>query len=95
MTESALVQKIWNLAGVLRDDGVSYDNYLEQLTYLLFLKMAHEHNRLISMVGSEMGEPLDFPRLKDSDGIELPDAETADWEHLRPKTGTDLETFYN
>jgi type I restriction-modification system DNA methylase subunit len=35
-----LVQKLWNLCNVLRDDGVSTIEYVEQLTYLLFLNMA-------------------------------------------------------
>lgn len=38
----AIVQKVWNYCNVLRDDGVSYGDYVEQLTYLLFLKMADE-----------------------------------------------------
>ena len=37
-----LVAKLWNYCDVLRDDGVSTIDYVEQLTYLLFLKMAHE-----------------------------------------------------
>src|SRR5438309_6653510 len=44
-----LVQKLWNYCNVLRDDGVSYGDYLEQLTYLLFLKMDDE--------GRTMGRP--------------------------------------
>jgi type I restriction enzyme M protein len=43
MNTSTLVQKVWNFCHTLRDDGVSYGDYLEQLTYLLFLKMAHEY----------------------------------------------------
>ena len=43
MNASTLVQKIWNFCHTLRDDGVGYGDYLEQLTYLLFLKMAHEY----------------------------------------------------
>ncbi|MCL4547951.1 MAG: type I restriction-modification system subunit M N-terminal domain-containing protein, partial [Bacteroidetes bacterium] len=39
---NTLVQKLWNYCNVLRDDGVSYGDYVEQLTYLLFLKMADE-----------------------------------------------------
>ena len=39
---NALVQKLWNYCNVLRDDGLSYGDYVEQLTYLLFLKMADE-----------------------------------------------------
>jgi type I restriction enzyme M protein len=42
MTPSAIVQKLWNYCNVLRDDGMSYGDYVEQLTYLLFLKMADE-----------------------------------------------------
>ena len=45
-TESAtIVQRLWNYCNVLRDDGVSYGDYVEQLTYLLFLKMADEQER--------------------------------------------------
>lgn len=43
MNASNLIQKVWNFCHTLRDDGVGYGDYLEQLTYLLFLKMAHEY----------------------------------------------------
>ena len=43
MNASSLIQKVWNFCHTLRDDGVGYGDYLEQLTYLLFLKMAHEY----------------------------------------------------
>ena len=39
---SAIVSKVWSLCNPLRDDGVSYGDYLEQLTYLIFLKMSDE-----------------------------------------------------
>ena len=39
---TALVQKLWNYCNILRDDGLSYGDYVEQLTFLLFLKMADE-----------------------------------------------------
>ena len=39
---STIVQRLWNYCHVLRDDGVSYGDYVEQLTYLLFLKMDQE-----------------------------------------------------
>src|SRR6201997_3744057 len=42
--EKALVDKLWNYCNILRDDGLSYPDYVEQLTYLLFLKMAHEQS---------------------------------------------------
>ena len=40
MNTNTIVQKLWNYCNVLRDDGMSYGDYVEQLTYLLFLKMA-------------------------------------------------------
>ncbi|MEO6724484.1 MAG: class I SAM-dependent DNA methyltransferase [Blastocatellia bacterium] len=51
---NSIVGKVWSFCNTLRDDGVSYGDYLEQLTYLLFLKMADEysrppHNRAISI----------------------------------------------
>jgi len=42
MTNEQLVAKIWNYAHVLRDQGISYGDYVEQITYLLFLKMDAE-----------------------------------------------------
>ncbi len=45
MTPAAIVQKLWNYCNVLRDDGMSYGDYVEQLTYLLFLKMADERTQ--------------------------------------------------
>ena len=42
MTSNAIVQKLWNYCNILRDDGLSYQDYIEQLTFLLFLKMADE-----------------------------------------------------
>jgi len=45
MTESSIISKVWNFAGVLRDDGVGYGDYLEQITFLLFLKMADEFSK--------------------------------------------------
>ena len=46
MTSSRrLVDKLWSYCNVLRDDGVGVIEYTEQLTYLLFLKMAHERSR--------------------------------------------------
>ena len=44
-TDNGLVQRLWNYCNVLRDDGLSYQDYLEQLTFLLFLKMADEQTR--------------------------------------------------
>jgi len=57
----ALVDKLWNYCNILRDDGLSYGDYVEQLTYLLFLKMAEEQHQL----GGHriVPEGLDWPSL--------------------------------
>lgn len=47
MNEQALVAKVWNYAHVLRDDGVSYGDYLGQISFLLFLKMDKERTEYL------------------------------------------------
>ena len=89
MTDSTIISKIWNLANVLRDDGVGYGDYLEQITYLLFLKMADELNKL------PYNKRLKFPRLKDVEGKEIEDGDICDWETLSNKRGAELESFYS
>jgi type I restriction enzyme M protein len=42
---SSIISKVWSFCNTLRDDGVGYGDYLEQLTFLLFLKMADEFSR--------------------------------------------------
>jgi len=70
MTESkALVDKLWNYCNVLRDDGLSYGDYVEQLTYLLFLKMADEQHQL--GLAQIVPEGLDWPSLLNLKGEAL------------------------
>jgi type I restriction enzyme M protein len=45
MNTSTIVQKLWDYCNVLRDNGMCYGDYVEQLTYLLFLKSADERSR--------------------------------------------------
>lgn len=45
MTNNEIVQKLWKMADILRDDGISYQNYVTELTYILFLKMMKEQDR--------------------------------------------------
>ena len=68
---SRIVNKLWNYANVLRDDGLSYGDYVEQLTYLLFLKMAHEQTQ--PPLNRPSGIPADYawPQLLKRDGDEL------------------------
>jgi type I restriction enzyme M protein len=44
---STIVQRLWNYCNVLRDDGMSYGDYVEQLTYLVFLKMDYENQHML------------------------------------------------
>lgn len=72
MSESRrLVDKLWSYCNVLRDDGVGVIEYTEQLTYLLFLKMAHE--RSIRKLNPQQIVPADYSwqRLLDAEGTEL------------------------
>ena len=45
MNKENIVSKVWSFCDVLRDDGVSYTDYIEQITFLLFLKMADEYSK--------------------------------------------------
>ena len=56
-TSSRIVQKLWSYCNVLRDDGLSYQDYLEQLTFLLFLKMADER---AALTGKEQSIPKGY-----------------------------------
>lgn len=66
-----LVQKLWNYCTVLRDDGLSYGDYLEQLTLLLFLKMAHERTEPPYNEESRIPGGYDWPSLLAHEGPEL------------------------
>jgi len=44
---SGIISKVWSFCNTLRDDGVGYGDYLEQLTYLLFLKMENFKGTLL------------------------------------------------
>lgn len=65
-----IVQKLWNYCNILRDDGMSYGDYVEQLTYLLFLKMAHERT-LSHNEPSRIPADLRWETLLAKDGDEL------------------------
>jgi len=65
-----LVQKLWNYCNILRDDGLSYGDYVEQLTYLLFLKMAEEQSQL-RRKPSSVPKGYDWPSLMAKDGDDL------------------------
>jgi len=87
LSASKIVNKVWNYAHVLHDDGVDYGDYVELITYLIFLKMADERERG-GMPSPQHSHPSPLPggeRVKgvanryawanliklDSDGLEL------------------------
>jgi type I restriction enzyme M protein len=67
-TTQDIVQKLWNLCNILRDDGITYHEYVTELTYLLFLKMAKE-------TGTEEQLPKGYrwDALRKREGVELLD----------------------
>ena len=71
MNTSTLVQKLWNFCHTLRDDGVGYGDYLEQLTYLLFLKMAHEYSLPPYSRDTHVPAGCDWPSLRGKVGEPL------------------------
>lgn len=46
MNNQEIVAKLWNLCNVLRDDGITYQQYVTELTYILFLKMCKERTEI-------------------------------------------------
>ena len=78
-----IVQKLWNYCNVLRDDGLSYGDYVEQLTYLLFLKMVHEQTQAPWKRKSIIPAGYDWPSLLSKDG----DALEAHYRHILEDLG--------
>src|SRR5690349_14386109 len=77
-----VVGKLWGFCNVLRHDGMDYGDYIEQLTYLLFLKMADERG-------------IDLPTYTEFNA-QMGQAEqiSCDWPYLRKQSGTQLTTHY-
>ena len=75
---TTIVQKLWNYCNILRDDGLSYGDYVEQLTFLLFLKMADEQTK---------------PPFQRRDAAATIPAEYS-WSALLKRDGDELEIHY-
>jgi len=81
---NGLVQRLWNYCNVLRDDGLSYGDYVEQLTYLLFLKMADELTKPPFNRQAVVPAELDWRSLTRVDGDKL----EVHYRHILTKLGT-------
>jgi type I restriction enzyme M protein len=71
MSTNAIVSKVWSFCTTLRDDGVGYGDYLEQLTYLIFLKMADEYAKPPYKRDIGIPKGYDWASLLDKRGAEL------------------------
>ncbi|MFO1519648.1 MAG: class I SAM-dependent DNA methyltransferase [bacterium] len=71
MNAQHITQKLWNYCNTLRDDGLSYGDYVEQLTYLLFLKMADERSKAPYNHPSPIPAKFNWASLLKKDGDDL------------------------
>lgn len=92
MSEKAIVAKVWNFATILRDSGVSYTDYVAQISYLLFLKMENEREEIGEH--SRIPESCKWNRLIRLDGIELETAYNSALAQLSESDGV-IGLIYN
>ncbi|MEX1213719.1 N-6 DNA methylase [Saccharospirillum sp.] len=71
MTNNDIVQKLWNLCDVLRDDGINYSDYVTELVLLLFIKMVHENTEAGTLKKHPLPEGCRWVDLNGKSGINL------------------------
>ncbi|MCH8530922.1 MAG: type I restriction-modification system subunit M [Saccharospirillum sp.] len=71
MTNNDIVQKLWNLCDVLRDDGINYSDYVTELVLLLFIKMVHESTEAGTLKKHPLPEGCRWSDLNGKSGINL------------------------
>jgi type I restriction enzyme M protein len=71
MNTDTIISRVWSFSTILRDDGVTYGDYLEQLTYLIFLKMADEYSNPPYNRDLKIPEEYNWQTLIDKKGAEL------------------------
>ena len=107
MSTVDIVQKLWNLCNVLRDDGITYHQYVTELTYILFLKMLDEtgeENTLKADVLKAYQKSLEQYARKKGKAVEQLTEEEKEsrkpllynysWEHLTTLEGIELKNYY-
>lgn len=95
MTTQEIVTKLWNLCNVLRDDGITYHQYVTELTYILFLKLAKEtgiENKFAEGVALDTGTNLSSEQ--ESQNNEKKIVHEYSWDKLAAKSGLDLFRYY-
>jgi type I restriction enzyme M protein len=71
MTNNDIVQKLWNLCDVLRDDGINYSDYVTELVLLLFIKMVHENTEAGTLKKHPLPEGCRWTDINKKSGINL------------------------
>ncbi|QEZ47476.1 N-6 DNA methylase [Cupriavidus oxalaticus] len=71
MSNNDIVQKLWNLCDVLRDDGINYSDYVTELVLLLFIKMEHENAQSGLLAEHKLPEYARWPMLEGKSGVNL------------------------
>ncbi len=107
MSTQDIVQKLWNLCNILRDDGITYHQYVTELTYILFLKMIKETGKeemLISAVHEAYAQKLAQYAKEHKKAVEqLSEKEKEDlkgalylysWDYLTKLEGLELKKYY-
>ncbi len=95
MTTQEIVSKLWNLCNVLRDDGITYHQYVTELTYILFLKMAKETG--VEKSFSDGVILIKGKKLTDEQKTQNNEKQVVldySWDKLRTKSGVAMHKYY-
>jgi type I restriction enzyme M protein len=71
MATNDIVQKLWNLCDILKDDGINYSDYVTELVLLLFIKMEHENAESGLLQKHRLPDYARWPELRDKSGLNL------------------------